>query len=204
MTIAGGIAAALFHRERTGQATTVDDSLLSTAMWAAGATLLGAGVNGSYTRTMPSRYEIPNPVVNVYRTGDGRFITLVFLQSDRYWGEFVVAAGRPDLEADDRFSSAKARYENRRACVEELEALFASKTLEQWRADLADIEGAWAPVLQPNEVLADPQVRPNDYLREFSLEDGTTFEIVAAPIQFDERPPDLRRAPDHGEPPTRC
>ena len=36
MTIAGGIMGALFHRERTGEATTVDVSLLSSGMWAMG------------------------------------------------------------------------------------------------------------------------------------------------------------------------
>lgn len=199
MTIAGGIAAALFHRERTGRPTVVDNSLMSTAMWAAGATLLGAGVNGSYRAPTPDRFELPNPVVNVYRTADDRFIALIFLQSDRYWGEFVTKSGRPDLVSDPRYSSAAARYENRRACIEELDALFASKSFEAWRAILGDVEGVWAPVLRPNEVLADPQVRANDYLREITLDDGTTFEIVAGPIQFDESAPDLKRAPDHGE-----
>src|SRR3546814_9766306 len=36
MTIAGGIMGALFHREKTGTATTVDVSLLSTGLWAMG------------------------------------------------------------------------------------------------------------------------------------------------------------------------
>jgi crotonobetainyl-CoA:carnitine CoA-transferase CaiB-like acyl-CoA transferase len=199
MTIAGGIAAALFHRERTKQPTVVDSSLLGTAMWAAGATLLGAGVNGAYEPPTPSRDDVPNPIVNTYRCGDGRFIALVMLQSDRYWAEFVTKSGRPDLVDDSRFCSATARHENRKACVEELDALFASKSFDDWRIILADVEGVWAPVLQPNEVLADAQVRANGYLREISLDDGTTFEIVAGPIQFDERLPELKRAPDHGE-----
>jgi crotonobetainyl-CoA:carnitine CoA-transferase CaiB-like acyl-CoA transferase len=37
MTIAGGIMGALFHRERTGEATTVDVSLLGTGLWSVGA-----------------------------------------------------------------------------------------------------------------------------------------------------------------------
>jgi crotonobetainyl-CoA:carnitine CoA-transferase CaiB-like acyl-CoA transferase len=142
---------------------------------------------------------VPNPIVNTYRCGDGRFIALVMLQSDRYWAEFVTKSGRPDLVDDSRFCSATARHENRKACVEELDALFASKSFDDWRIILADVEGVWAPVLQPNEVLADAQVRANGYLREISLDDGTTFEIVAGPIQFDERLPELKRAPDHGE-----
>src|SRR6516165_9435464 len=39
MNIAGGIAAALLHRERTGEAIEMDVSLLSTAWWAAGANI---------------------------------------------------------------------------------------------------------------------------------------------------------------------
>jgi crotonobetainyl-CoA:carnitine CoA-transferase CaiB-like acyl-CoA transferase len=36
MTIAGGIMGALYHRERTGEPTVVDVSLLGTSMWAMG------------------------------------------------------------------------------------------------------------------------------------------------------------------------
>src|ERR1700704_3366526 len=39
MTIAGGIMGALFHRSNTGEATTVDVSLLSTGIWSMGAAL---------------------------------------------------------------------------------------------------------------------------------------------------------------------
>jgi crotonobetainyl-CoA:carnitine CoA-transferase CaiB-like acyl-CoA transferase len=199
MTIAGGVAAALFHRERTGRGTVVDNSLLGTALWAAGATLLGAGVNGFYEPPALDHFEAPNPVVNVYRTKDQRFIALIMLQSDRHWPEFVTAIGRPDLIEDSRFGTAMARAEHRRACVAELDTIFASRTLDEWSAALADIEGVWSPVMRPNEVLADPQVRANGYLRSIRLDDGTEFEIVGGPIQFDQNPPDLKRAPEHGE-----
>ena len=199
MTIAGGVAAALFHRERTRRATVVDSSLLAMAMWAAGATLLGAGVNGHYDPPTPDRNDVPNPIVNTYRTGDGRFITLMMLQSDRYWEEFVTESGRRDLAIDVRFRSAKDRFENRRACVEELDAMFASKSFHEWRSILGNVEGVWAPILAPNEVLLDGQVRDNGYLRTITLDDGTAFEIVAGPVQFDEQAPALTRAPDHGE-----
>jgi crotonobetainyl-CoA:carnitine CoA-transferase CaiB-like acyl-CoA transferase len=199
MTIAGGIAAALFHRAQTGEALVVDNSLLGTAMWSVGSTLLAAGINGSYAPIMPDRTDLPNPIVNMYRTADDRFLALVMLQSDRYWEEFVTKSGRLDLAEDPRFADSAARFEHRRACIAELDAMFASKPFDDWRAILADVEGVWAPVLAPNEVLADPQVRANDYLGEITLDDGERFEIVGAPIQFDETPPELRRAPEHGE-----
>ena len=50
--IAGGISAALFHRERTGEATEVDVSLLSTAWWAAGASVTQAMKTGETMRSL--------------------------------------------------------------------------------------------------------------------------------------------------------
>ena len=52
MTIAGGIMGALFHRERTGEATIVDVSLLGVGLWAMGqamalSLMLGVPVDGA-------------------------------------------------------------------------------------------------------------------------------------------------------------
>jgi crotonobetainyl-CoA:carnitine CoA-transferase CaiB-like acyl-CoA transferase len=49
------------------------------------------------------------------------------------------------------------------------------------------------------ELLDDPQVLANGYLRDVESASGTTFRMVPSPIQFDEEPPDLTRAPEHGE-----
>ena len=49
------------------------------------------------------------------------------------------------------------------------------------------------------ELLDDPQVLANDYLGEVRLDDGATYRLPRVPVQFDERAPDLRRAPEHGE-----
>ena len=95
LTIAGGISAALFHRERTGEAVIVDNSLLATAMWATGASSLAAGLFGVDRLPRRDRTETPNPIVGTYRTADGRFISLVMLESDRYFGDLVTLLGRP-------------------------------------------------------------------------------------------------------------
>ena len=46
MTIAGGIAAALFRRERTGEPSILDISLLGTGAWTMGCSLTGALLSG--------------------------------------------------------------------------------------------------------------------------------------------------------------
>jgi crotonobetainyl-CoA:carnitine CoA-transferase CaiB-like acyl-CoA transferase len=49
------------------------------------------------------------------------------------------------------------------------------------------------------ELLVDPQAVANGYVRDVEAESGTIFQMIASPLQFDETPPDLTRAPGHGE-----
>jgi crotonobetainyl-CoA:carnitine CoA-transferase CaiB-like acyl-CoA transferase len=199
LTIAGGISAALFHRERTGEAVIVDNSLLATAMWATGASSLAAGLFGVDRLPRRDRTETPNPIVGTYRTADGRFISLVMLESDRYFGDLVTLLGRPELATDPKFSDHAARAANSAACVGALDELFARRTLEEWKAILAKAKGVWAAVQTPSELLVDPQALANGYIRDVEAKSGTVFRMVPSPLQFDETPPDLTRAPEHGE-----
>ena len=92
-----------------------------------------------------------------------------------------------------------ARFQNREECVRELDAVFAARTLAEWRATLADVEGVWAPMQSARELRDDPQALANGYLPEVDRGDGTRFTLVASPVQFDETPPTLRPAPDLGQ-----
>jgi crotonobetainyl-CoA:carnitine CoA-transferase CaiB-like acyl-CoA transferase len=199
LTIAGGISAALFHRERTGEATIVDNSLLGTAMWATAATSMAAGLFGFSRMPKGDRTKSPNPIVGTYKTSDGRYLSLVMLESDRYWGDIVTRLGAPELEKDPRFIDAAARRENATACIGLLDELFAKKTFDEWKVILQDATGVWAPIQNPAEVLEDPQAIANGYVREVEAKSGTKFKMIASPLQFDETAPDLTRAPDHGE-----
>ena len=77
MTIAGGIMGALFHRERTGEATTVDVSLLGVGMWSMGAALaLSLQHDTSAGRPPPPHQSTGNPLSATYTTKDGQFVSL--------------------------------------------------------------------------------------------------------------------------------
>jgi crotonobetainyl-CoA:carnitine CoA-transferase CaiB-like acyl-CoA transferase len=199
LTIAGGISAALFHRERTGEPVVVDNSLLATSMWATGASSLAAGLFGIDRMPKGDRRKVPNPIVNLYRTSDGRFLSLVMLESDRYWADLVGLLGHPELADDPRFVDSNARRENSEACVTALDEIFAQRSFAEWKDVLMDAKGVWAPVQRPSELLEDPQALANGYIREVEAKSGTVFRIVASPLQFDESPPELTRGPEHGE-----
>ena len=199
LALAGGISAALFHRERTGQPSVVDNSLMANGMWAGSASLLASGLFGIDQMPPMDRRKSPNPIVGLYRTKDNRFLSLMMLQADRWWPDLILRLGRPDLGSDPRFVDAAARRANVGECIDELDAIFATRTLAEWREALADAEGVWAAMETPGELLVDPQALANGYVREVVSEGGTTFRMIPSPLQFDETPPDITRAPGHGE-----
>src|SRR5207245_936646 len=80
MTIAGGIMGALFHRERTGEATTVDVSLLGTGMWAMGQGISLSLLLGRPFGPPPANAPGGNPLTRNYVTADGRVLAFTCLQ----------------------------------------------------------------------------------------------------------------------------
>ena len=60
---------------------------------------------------------------------------------------------------------------------------------------LTEEEPELPPLPQP--AAEDPQATANGYLRPLEADDGTPFELVGNPVQFDGAPPDTRRAPAH-------
>ena len=197
--IAGGIAAALFNRERSGEGSVVDVSLLGTAMWAMAPGIMASALLGIDRMPMGSRGNAPNPGVLTYRTSDGRFVSLVLLQPDRYWADFCQRIGRPDLATDLRFADATERAKHNQECINILDQVFGSHPLAHWKQALADFEGVWAVPQTVRELHDDPQAIANEYLRDVTTQEGTTFTMVAWPMQFNLTPPDFQRAPDVGE-----
>jgi len=198
LTIAAGIVGALVKRERTGEPSTVDVSLLSAAIWQLGPDIVGAGVTGQ-DRPKFQLEEMPNPAVNMYETRDGRFVAFVLLQADRFWADFCTRLGRPDLISDERFAAAPVRFENRKECIAELRAIFAAEDLAHWEKSFAGFEGVWDVMRTAREIHDDPQVIANGYLPRTIDNNGNEFALAGSPVQFDETPLALRCAPGHGE-----
>jgi crotonobetainyl-CoA:carnitine CoA-transferase CaiB-like acyl-CoA transferase len=199
LATAGAIAAALVKRERTGEPSVVDVSLLATAMWQVSPMIVAARLFGFGRIPQGDRTKAPNPGVGTYRTGDGRFISLMLLQSDRYWDDLVRRLGVPDMATDPRFSDAAARAENNSDCIARLDAAFEAQPLAHWKRVLADFDGVWSPFQTLDELYDDPQVVANGYLPAMTAANGASVQLVANPAQFDERSVTVERAPEHGE-----
>jgi crotonobetainyl-CoA:carnitine CoA-transferase CaiB-like acyl-CoA transferase len=199
LTIAGAISTALYQRMATGIAPVVDVSLLSLGMWQVQMDVMNASIGDvAGHRVLPGRYQMPNPLMLPYRTSDDRFVYLQMLAPDRFWPDLCKVLGQPDVATDPRFRDIDARRENSAECVNWLEGIFASRTLDEWRGVLADFPGEWVPSVRPGELADDPQVEANGFIARMQFED---FElpVVAPPVQFSTHLVRPTRAPEFGE-----
>ncbi|MFJ2667600.1 CaiB/BaiF CoA transferase family protein [Nocardia fluminea] len=191
--LAGGIAAALLKRERTGETSVVDVSLLGSGLWSMGHTvalslhldkpmLAGpAGAHGSPT----------NPLSGLYATADGRYLAFVMLQPGKFWADVCRHVDRPELAEDPRFATGELIAANTAAAVEILKQTIATRTLAEWTQRFATLAGPWAPVQDSRQAGDDAQIRANEYVVR-----AGELELVANPVQFDVAAPQLRAAPE--------
>lgn len=187
------ILAALYERERTGVGRLVQTSLLATGIYVMSSDL---AVQLKFGRLASARTR-DNPInalANFYKSADGRW----FVHNPRGpgggWEAFCEAAGRPDLIADERFATGKARRENAKALTEAFDEGFGALPFDEIarRLDAADL--VWAPVQTPAEVAADPQAAAAGAFLEIEDGQGGTYRSVAAPARFpgadaERRPP---------------
>jgi crotonobetainyl-CoA:carnitine CoA-transferase CaiB-like acyl-CoA transferase len=194
--LASGVVAALLHRERTGKSMVVDTSLLNTGMWAMQTAIVGATMLGTEEMRRPPR-GTSAPLVNSYRTKDGRFIHLC-MQQQHYWPSFCDAVGRPEWKEDPRLASHEAREQNGAYCVDLVENLFAERTFAEWNRVLAGQRGPYDPVQKAGELATDPQVIANGYMADVHDDAQRTLSLVAPPVQFDSARYETRPGPGHG------
>ena len=199
MTIAGGIAAALYKKATTGKGSVVDVSLLGLAAWNLSPDVAVSQIHGGSAIPKFTHADAPNPLVGTYRTKDGRYVQLMMLQLDKFFGEAMRVIGLPEVVEDPRFADAASRYENRVSLIAMLDETFAKRTLSEWRAILADLTGAWGIVQTPAELCVDPAVTANGYVAHTKTINGVQYSIPTNPVQFDEQSVVPPGAPEHGQ-----
>jgi crotonobetainyl-CoA:carnitine CoA-transferase CaiB-like acyl-CoA transferase len=202
MTIAGGISAALFHRERTGEAMEVDVSLMSTGWWACGAAIDHALDTGQNARArMPFSGGVPgNPFLGNYTCADGGVINLCTLTPGPYLRDMFEHLGIAWAAEDPRFSTAEALMTNWQEASEVIAEAIGKQPFPYWREHLRTYSGQWAPAQSLLEVGQDAQAIANDMIIEVeSIDGGPPIKLVRNPVQFNHAPVETTRAPQPSE-----
>ena len=194
--LAGGIAAALLKRERTGEASVVDVSLLGSGLWAMGHTVALTNHLGERMEAFPPGvHGSPiNPLVGLYPTADDRYISFVMMQPTKFWADVCRHMELDELVDDPRFGTVEAIAENTAAANEILTEAMKKRPLVEWSERFATLLGPWAPVQDTLQAAEDAQVRANEYMVQ-----AGELELVANPVQFDVAAPHTGPAPGFAE-----
>ena len=177
----------------------MDVSLLGLAAWAMTPQVTAAMLYGGDPIPTFSHRDMPNPLVGNYRTKDDRYITLMMLQGDKFYPEFMTVIGRTDLITDERFADGHSRFTNRGELIDIIDEEFASKTVDQWREILKPLSGAWAVLQKTSELCDDPAVIANGYIPTVNAMNGKPYILPTNPVQFDGHHVQPTGAPEHGQ-----
>jgi crotonobetainyl-CoA:carnitine CoA-transferase CaiB-like acyl-CoA transferase len=115
--------------------------------------------------------------------------------NNKQFGAFCKAAGRMDIFEDPRFSSTAGRIANREQILPILEALFRTKTRDEWLALLDAHEIPASPINELPDVFANPQIRHRQMLAQTEHPLAGALKILANPINFSATPVGAYAAP---------
>ena len=191
LSVATGVSAALFHRATTGKGCTVDVSLLAVACWQLAPDILKSAIDHRDVQN-----EAPTPDNGPFRTADGRYVIVLFLMR-QYLTNLLKALELRHLLNDPRVLGFQGSV-GQSGLEPELRTAIGALTAREIRSRFAGRDLAWSIVQTPEEVIADPQVTANEYILPNPADPDR--HVVAPPVQFNQRPPELSAgAPAQGQ-----
>lgn len=171
------ILAALLERTRTGLGAYLDISLTDGALGMGVLSLAGVLADGS--PALPERMPLNGGFVN-YRTWlckDGKSLALGALEP-RFWFKFLESVGLPHLQG-----GLCVEGEAREQALGTLEALFLTRTRDEWVSTLDPLDVCAEPVLSAEEAAWHPLHRGRGMIREVQTSEGPV-DAVMTPLPF--------------------
>lgn len=170
-----GILAALAGRAQTGEGRMVDVAMTEGVMALLPLTAAAYLNTGEPPRPGRSALDGGLPCYNIYETQDGKHVTLAALEY-KFWHTFCTHIGHLELLP---FHTPVGPGEREQA-IEMLQAIFKSRTRDEWVAELADIDACVGPLYTIDEALNDPQAQARgvSVTSQLSDEGGTTFQTI--------------------------
>ena len=177
------IMTAAYERERTGVGRLVETSLLRSGVYAVGSDMAVYMRLRRLSSTRPRMTSLA-PLVNFYKTADGRWICLMPRDSRADWPKIAKAAGMPELIDDPRFKTDRNRRDNTPELVTLLDAGFGALPYEELARRFVEADLVWAPVQTPAQLAEDPQARAAGCFVETPDGQGGFIPAPAVPVRF--------------------
>ncbi|MHA6723965.1 CaiB/BaiF CoA transferase family protein [Sphingomonas sp. RS2018] len=179
--VAGGVASALYERERSGKGQQVGVSLLRSAMTMQSARMVQAeGERHDISRDMRS-----GGITGLHPTKDG----WLYLSANtaRFWRALCERVGLDDLADDPRYDSVKKRAAHADELVPRLRERLLNKSAQDWETLLADaVPCSVARAVE--DMFDDPQVAAENLMAEIAHPTLRSYRGVTRSIGFSRTP----------------
>jgi len=188
MSAATGILLALFTRERTGEGQYIDISMTDSMAGFLTIPLNIKNLKGQSPGRADSFLSHRYACYNTYETADGKYISIGAVEN-RFWKRLCEHMKIPEY--------APLQYdENRRKeIIDFMRSAFMKKTLQEWEAELGDLDVCWGRVQNLEEVIKDPLFREREMVAEFPGKNGKKTTALGVPIKLSKTPGSLRTPP---------
>jgi crotonobetainyl-CoA:carnitine CoA-transferase CaiB-like acyl-CoA transferase len=179
-TATQSICSALYKRERTGEASSIDLSMLDASMF-----FLWPDGMMNHTLLDDDVQNLPplTAAYNMYECKDGSISIAAML--DKHWHGIFKAVDKPELIDDERYSSAAERSKNFIQLLE-LVSLFKNYSVDEMFNRLTENDVPCSKNLTLEQAITNQQVKDNDLVTEQNTETQGMVRMIRYPALFDE------------------
>lgn len=183
MFLAAGILAALRGRERTGEGDYVTCALEHAGIYALSTGMVSAQYGNPYPK---SRLEVNNPLNNVFRSKDEKWVVLCLPEYDRDWPRVLKLIGREDLLGDKDMASIEAVNAKGLSpqVTKVLDDGFAQFTRDELLKMFKENDMPCEPAQTPTDVYEDQNALVNGYIEKVPYPAGGRW-CPTVPVQFE-------------------
>jgi succinate---hydroxymethylglutarate CoA-transferase len=132
----------------------------------------------------------------MFPTADGRLFIMAVLP--KFWEDLCLILGHPDWPQDARFATPLARFENRDALADAMDAVLKTRTTAEWIEAFAGRVPA-APILSLKQALDNPYLAERGNIQRIDHPLRKGWAALTSPIRPDGQPVTARPAPMLGE-----
>jgi crotonobetainyl-CoA:carnitine CoA-transferase CaiB-like acyl-CoA transferase len=198
LSLALGVVAALFARERSGRGQTVDASIFGSVLALQAFEFSFASVSGVETARAGRGHQFLRGAWGAFRTRDG-WLCLAGVD-DKRWPAFCRILGIEHLRADPHLETSATRNYSGDRLRDALDAAFPARSSAEWLEALAEADVLAGPVLAYRDLVDHAQARANGYVTEIAQPEVGPLRMVGNPVQLGDTPLDTTRpAPELGQ-----
>ncbi len=186
------IGAALYHRERTGEAQKIDIAMLDCQVALLENAIARTIATGKPPGPLGSRHPSITPFA-AFQTADQHMI--IAAGNDHLFAKLCEAIGAPALVKDPRFTTNDQRNTHHEELAHELESVLKTSPAAHWIAAIEAAGVPCGPINNVAQVMADPQIQARNMIVTLEDPDIGTLKLVGNPMKLSAFPDSKTRPP---------